>query len=248
MAGIQIDGVNNKIDFDDDADTSISSSTDDTLAFEVAGATDFTMTANTLTSLSGSTIKTNTIAETTSGSGVTIDSLVIKDQKITNWVGSIAQVVGSSVAGGNVSVTSTTYTDTGATVTITPQYATSKILVIARGSYTQGATDDTVQGGIRLVRNVDGGSFSNLVTPQADTNGPYETILELTAGGNINNRGGYYNYVFLDDPDTTTACIYKIQARPYDTANSHRISFGNTGGGGGGQSQQMVVMEILHGS
>ena len=193
------------------------------------------------------TIKVNTINETTSGNGVTIDSLSIKDQEVVNWVGAAAQVVGASVTGA-VSVTSTTYTDTGATVTITPQYATSKILVIARGSYTQGATDDTVQGGIRLVRNVDGGSFSNLVTPNADTNGPYETILELTAGGNINNRGGYYNYVFLDDPDTTTACIYKIQARPYDTANSHRISFGNTGGGGGGQSQQMVVMEILHGS
>ena len=39
MAGIQIDGVNNKIDFDDDADTSISSASDDTLVFEVGAAT-----------------------------------------------------------------------------------------------------------------------------------------------------------------------------------------------------------------
>ena len=39
MAGIQIDGVNNKIDFDDDADTSISSATDDTLVVEVGGNT-----------------------------------------------------------------------------------------------------------------------------------------------------------------------------------------------------------------
>jgi len=38
MAGIQIDGVNNKIDFDDDADTSISASTDDTLVIETAGS------------------------------------------------------------------------------------------------------------------------------------------------------------------------------------------------------------------
>ena len=42
MAGVQIDGVNNKIDFDDDLDTSISANTDDTLVFE-AGGTD-TMT------------------------------------------------------------------------------------------------------------------------------------------------------------------------------------------------------------
>ena len=46
MAGIQIDGVNNKIDFDDDADTSISSATDDTLVVEVGGATKATITGS----------------------------------------------------------------------------------------------------------------------------------------------------------------------------------------------------------
>ena len=49
MAGIQIDGVNNKIDFDDDADTSISSATDDTLVIEVGGSTLATATATSLT-------------------------------------------------------------------------------------------------------------------------------------------------------------------------------------------------------
>ena len=38
MAGIEIDGVNNKIDFDDDKDTSISANVDDTLLVEVGGA------------------------------------------------------------------------------------------------------------------------------------------------------------------------------------------------------------------
>ena len=37
MAGIQIDGVNNKIDFDDDADTSISANTDDKIVVEAGG-------------------------------------------------------------------------------------------------------------------------------------------------------------------------------------------------------------------
>ncbi len=35
--GVEIDGVNNKIDFDDDKDTSISSSSDDVLVFEAGG-------------------------------------------------------------------------------------------------------------------------------------------------------------------------------------------------------------------
>ena len=45
MAGIQIDGVNNKIDFDDDADTSISSNTDDTLVVESGGVNIASITA-----------------------------------------------------------------------------------------------------------------------------------------------------------------------------------------------------------
>jgi len=65
MAGVQIDGVNNKIDFDDDQDTSISANTDDTLVFEIAGATDFTMTANTFTAASGSTIAAQALTATT---------------------------------------------------------------------------------------------------------------------------------------------------------------------------------------
>ena len=58
MAGIQIDGVNNKIDFDDDADTSISSSTDDTLVVEVGGNTLATVTATSVTVNDGVEITT----------------------------------------------------------------------------------------------------------------------------------------------------------------------------------------------
>ena len=58
MAGIQIDGVNNKIDFDDDADTSISSASDDTLVVEVGGNTLATVTATSVTGNDGVEITT----------------------------------------------------------------------------------------------------------------------------------------------------------------------------------------------
>ena len=45
MAGVQIDGVNNKIDFDDDLDTSISANTDDTLVIEAGGVNISSITA-----------------------------------------------------------------------------------------------------------------------------------------------------------------------------------------------------------
>ena len=193
-------------------------------------------------------IKTNTINEVSSGNGVNIDSLIIKDQKITNLVGLPIQTVMNNVSGGNVAVASTTYTDTGATVTITPQYATSKILVLARCSATLQKADDTIMGGVKLVRNVGGGGFTDLVVPMADTNGPYEQQLELTAGGNINGCTFNMNYSFLDDPDTTSACIYKLQGRVYQAGSSHQWYFGNSGGGGGAQTQQMIAMEIFNDS
>ena len=58
MAGIQIDGVNNKIDFDDDQDTSISANTDDTLVIEAGGNTMATITATTFTINDGVIIST----------------------------------------------------------------------------------------------------------------------------------------------------------------------------------------------
>ena len=72
----------NKLDLDADADTSIHASTDDQIDIEIAGADDFTFTANDFTALSGSVISTDTINETTSGSGVTIDSVICKDGAI----------------------------------------------------------------------------------------------------------------------------------------------------------------------
>lgn len=75
---------------DADADTSISAPTDDQIDFELAGADDFRMTANTFTALSGSTIATNTLAETTAASGVTIDGLLHKD----GGIGAIQAITG----------------------------------------------------------------------------------------------------------------------------------------------------------
>jgi len=67
---------------DADADTTITADTDDQIDIAIAGADDFKITANTFTALSGSSIATNTIAETTGASGVTIDGVVIKDTTV----------------------------------------------------------------------------------------------------------------------------------------------------------------------
>ena len=110
MAGVQIDGVNNKIDFDDDLDTSISANTDDTLVFEIAGATDFTMTANTFTAASGSTIAAQALTATTIGAtgvvtanaGVVVDNITIDGTEIDLSSGDLTlDVEGDIILDGN---------------------------------------------------------------------------------------------------------------------------------------------------
>ena len=65
MAGIELDGVNQKVVLDSDGDTYLEAATDDTVKVYVAGAQDFTITANTLTAESGSTIAAQALTATT---------------------------------------------------------------------------------------------------------------------------------------------------------------------------------------
>jgi hypothetical protein len=71
---------------DEDGDTSIRATTDDQIDIKIGGADDFQMTANTFTALSGSSIQTDTISETTADAGVTIDGVLNKDGGITTTI------------------------------------------------------------------------------------------------------------------------------------------------------------------
>lgn len=73
-----------KLVIDADADTYIRqtggpSGTDDSIDVFVAGALDFQITANTLIAKASSVITTDTISETTSAAGVTVDGVLLKD-------------------------------------------------------------------------------------------------------------------------------------------------------------------------
>lgn len=82
VAATSFDMNGQKLILDADADTSITADTNDQIDIEIAGADDFQFTANDFTALSGSVISTNTINETTGGSGVTIDGVLLKDDKV----------------------------------------------------------------------------------------------------------------------------------------------------------------------
>jgi len=98
---------------DADADTSISAPTDDQIDFEISGADDFRMLANIFRAMSGSVIETNTINETTGGSGITIDGALVKDGR-----SNLGREVQALTASGAISIKSGLVTLAHATVVI----------------------------------------------------------------------------------------------------------------------------------
>ena len=103
-----------------------------------------------------------------------------------------------------VETSSQSPTATNISVTITPKYSTSKLLVNfnAQGAFNSGATGNAIE--LYLYRSVGGASFA---------------VADLDSG-KVTNYGAYSNnttaiihgmaFSWLDNPATTSAVIYKI--------------------------------------
>ena len=113
------------------------------------------------------------------------------------------------------SSTATTFTDiTGLTVTITPKFSTSKILV----SYNLGTVDTNADGrvGFRIMRG------STPIGVGATAGSRYSTT---TATTNTTQRGTVHSFQYLDSPSTTSATTYKVQQ--YNQGNTMSLGIRN---------------------
>ena len=128
--------------------------------------------------------------------------------------GSVIQVV-QATQGSTVSSTSTTYANTNLSASITPQFSTSKILVLihqAVNSVTGVAAGYGYQTdmGVQLLRGA-----TLLTTPSADTGGAYSIGFgtgTAPSSGNI-VLWGYVDFNYLDSPATTSSVTYSTQFR-----------------------------------
>jgi hypothetical protein len=129
--------------------------------------------------------------------------------------GKVLQVVATTTST-QVSTTSTTYTDTGLSLAITPTLASSKILVlISQPMYTARTADDA-GGGTRLLRDA---------TTIYDVGGTgFYTIYMRSIGANTASElGNIVCMSYLDSPATTSATTYKTQMRVYSAGSSPSI-------------------------
>jgi hypothetical protein len=124
------------------------------------------------------------------------EGITFPNSTIQASAGQVLQVVNATTST-QVTTATTTYVDTGLTATITPKFATSKILVIA--SLNGGLSITPASGAqLRLLRN---GSQISFIDDVA--------LLTNASSANLGGTAGNVNY--LDSPATTSATTYKIQ-------------------------------------
>ena len=122
--------------------------------------------------------------------------------------GKVLQVV-QQVLTTNATAASTSFTDSGLTLSITPSSSSSKVLVFA-----------SVQFGYYRGNNAAGGSLNIMrgATQVLETNG-----MRVYVNNNANNaaaNSAMQSLVYLDSPATTSSTTYKIQMKSESTAQS----------------------------
>jgi hypothetical protein len=131
--------------------------------------------------------------------------------------GKVLQVV-SATTTTLKNIATTTQTDTNITATITPTSATSKILVLVSACFRLTRNANGLYTGARLQRGA---------TTIADF-GDYKFAHLSVEASSLPTRvdlGGNYSITYLDDPATTSATTYKVQAKVELTTNSAAIDY-----------------------
>ena len=167
-------------------------------------------------------------------------SITIPDKAgaIAIGAGTIVQVVQGTTTT-EVTVNTTTYTDTTLSASITPSSSTNKILIMVMQSCVNTRSTTSVGHGIRLLRD------STVVwTPQESATGPFMWY-NNTAGASSNELDGTFLVNYLDSPSTTSSVTYKTQGRPHATANSGVVHYQYTQVSYTTQVSTILLMEVV---
>ena len=169
------------------------------------------------------------------GSTLTVDNIVgaTTAANVKLPAGAVLQTIDTS-NNTETTVQNTTFTDTGLTLSITPKFATSKILVTCTQQVQAWNTGSYATARWRIVRNVGGGSFSAIYQDSSASNG---NIFYYDYGGSGINCYTPVSYTMIDTPNTTSACIYKTQGCQ-GSNGGNRATFN------GSAPARIVLMEI----
>lgn len=165
-----------------------------------------------------------------------VDRIIPTTGVPTGGGGGVIQIVQASTST-QVTINTQTYTDTGLSATITPRFASSKILIITNHQlYALSDGNNDFYWGIRYLRD-----STTIFTPVNDGNGPFD--FGSAAYGATTSRLWYNRCIppqVLDSPNTTSAVTYKTQSRTYASGASGNLYFQYGGNG----SSFITLMEV----
>ena len=104
---------------------------------------------------------------------------------------------------------------TGANVSITPKFATSKIFVMISGYYGNDNNDSFAH--LFLARSIGGGTVNGDIAigdARGSTTRATMSAALRNGGGTSNNISRYFGCQFLDSPNTTSSIEYKLRIYP----------------------------------
>jgi hypothetical protein len=118
--------------------------------------------------------------------------------------GSVLQVVQLTSAARITSTTINTWYNTNNTLSITPQFANSKILVTVTQPAIVRSSGTEVRGGMRLNRTTTNSVIWN--------EGDFRESIMINGAGDVNEHGSILHMEQLDSPNSTSAVTYTVQA------------------------------------
>ena len=158
------------------------------------------------------------------GSTLTVDNIVgaTTAANVKLPAGCVVQTVSANGPNSTVSFTGDTFTDISLSATITPKFATSKILVkfnFVNASNNSGA-----------------GSYQNKARILRGSTQIYE-VKRAPWGNSVTGIGQLMHMEYLDNPSTTSATTYKVQC-------CNGAGSGNVSAHMSGSNAQVILMEI----
>ena len=169
-----------------------------------------------------------------------VDKIIPTGGVPTTGGGGIVQVV-HGTKDGEVTITTTSFQDTGVTATITPKFNTSKILVIIDQPYHMSRSNNGCSGGFKVLRGSTAIATPNGTGGSGGTS-PYACSYQVT-GASYVGIIDRWSFMILDEPASTSALVYKVQMAVGANSNSGRIR-AQYGGTSGDQKGHIALLEI----
>ena len=167
-----------------------------------------------------------------------VDKILPVDGAPTNGGGGIIQGQMGTFTD-RFTTSSSTMVDTGLSVSITPKFSTSKILVnVSLGSFANGT--GLKRAFMNIVRD-----STNVIVGDADTGHEVTAAVNTRASGYASGTQIPLSFMVLDSPATTSSVTYKVQASIGSDSGNVYLNYAESNDQySGNTASTIVVMEV----